>query len=481
MAFYKYSDSPTYYGDVGGTTYAFADEASFKKAGGDFNTAQTFNQATPDLVKNAPIYGQTASPGFGSTANTSNNTSIVNSADQVYNNVENLGSDIQKTQSGGVYLADLLKRLEPKPLDTSASDAYNKFLTDRQTQLEDRRKEEIARLTSSYGAESSKKEAKFAEEIRPLERKLGLLGDVPYGRNAGVQEQLQLQFTNLQNIHKAELDSLFQQREYGISQANNAFADQDFALAERQLGNVKDTEKEMYARQQDYINLALNVYGQQRKDAQEEYQKQQDAQKFLSENGITGQFYMYPGSSAVYSSQNPGVVLSYEQYKALGGQGKLGSDAFPDVQTVQGASPDYGPQYKEWLGYLAQGGTLGYPEYQNMDANRKRSVSNTTITDATGQFNLLLKQAPGSVAALKEQGYSWQAIAQMMTDQGIDPGIPEIDDALHRAFQTQPEYEIWKADESMRKKGIYEVSRTDNGKGQVIIYYSDGTRRTVDK
>lgn len=61
--FYRYSDSPTYFGDIGGKTYAFSNEADFKKAGGNFATALVYNQATPTLLKNAPIYGSpTVSP-----------------------------------------------------------------------------------------------------------------------------------------------------------------------------------------------------------------------------------------------------------------------------------------------------------------------------------------------------------------------------------------------------------------------------------
>lgn len=226
--------------------------------------------------------------------------------------------------------------------------------------------------------------------------------------------------------------------------------------------------------------MALQFSQEARAQQQADYNKQKDTLKFATDNGITKPFYMNPGSSIVYSTQNPGVGLTYEQYVQMGGQGKPGA-AFPDVQTVQGAGPDYGSQYKEWQGYQAQGGKLSYPEYQDMDANRKKSVSNTTISDATGEFKLLLMQAPGSVPALKAKGYSWQGISELFISQGIDPGTPEIDDALHRAFQPQGEYENWKEVQSHIKRGAYIVSSTKDTKGNTVNLYSDGFKETIPK
>lgn len=53
---YKYSDSPTVYGDIDGKTYAFANEKDFLGVGGNFANVQSINQATPNLVKNSQIY-----------------------------------------------------------------------------------------------------------------------------------------------------------------------------------------------------------------------------------------------------------------------------------------------------------------------------------------------------------------------------------------------------------------------------------------
>jgi len=44
------------------------------------------------------------------------------------------------------------------------------------------------------------------------------------------------------------------------------------------------------------------------------------------------------------------------------------------------ANPEHSTIYKEWIDYKSTGGKLGFNDYQTMDANRKRSTTNVSIT-----------------------------------------------------------------------------------------------------
>lgn len=102
--------------------------------------------------------------------------------------------------------------------------------------------------------------------------------------------------------------------------------------------------------------------------------------------------------------------------------------------------------YDEWQLYKSTGGKLSYNDYQTMDANRKavRNTTNINNMSPTGAYDLQVKQAPSQVANLKAQGKSWGDVVAYFNGLNIDPGSPEIDDALHRAYQSQADYEAWK-------------------------------------
>ncbi len=82
----------------------------------------------------------------------------------------------------------------------------------------------------------------------------------------------------------------------------------------------------------------------------------------------------------------------------------------------------------------------------------KPESNGSGITQEKNLFDLRVKQAPSQVAQLKAQGYGWQDIADYFSKLGIDAGNSEIDDALHRAFQNQGEYEAWKQKQTVAKK-----------------------------
>lgn len=128
-------------------------------------------------------------------------------------------------------------------------------------------------------------------------------------------------------------------------------------------------------------------------------------------------------------------VKSFEEAYARG----LVTDVKATVDVSQ-----YPTSYQEYLLAKQEGFAGDYNAYQTMDSNRKRS-NTTIINEGTKEFDLQVKQAPAQVATLKAQGRNWGEVAAYFTALGIDPGSEAIDDAMHRAFSTQEEYNAWKA------------------------------------
>jgi len=280
-------------------------------------------------------YTQVATDPNAVTGTPSTTTSPVTTSSGTRLKVDSLGNNISTAESGTFDIQGFLDKYLAAP-DSTTTDATSKLLADRQAQLEKRRTDEIARLTSTFDTEKALAEQRQTKDLEPINRKLELLKGSQIG---DMEEQLQLQRDKLVQANKLELQQLFNQRENYIAQARNAFEDADFALAESQLKNAQATQKAFYERQKDAISMALAFSQENRQQQQFKLQQQKEANdqeqarlKILSDQGIVGNFYKYAGSDSVYSSQNPGVVLTPEQYKALGGVGQAGG--WKDVQVV---------------------------------------------------------------------------------------------------------------------------------------------------
>ena len=162
--------------------------------------------------------------------------------------------------------------------------------------------------------------------------------------------------------------------------------------------------------------------------------------------------------------QNQKADISYHTIKnADGSESLLQLSTKPDGTSTQ----------KVLNGYQTGGQVVkeygGRPYVQSTDANGNivlkpvagfvKSVSGAeSLTQQNQAFELQMKQAPAQVSNLKAQGYDYGQIAEYFNKQGIDPGTPAIDDALHRAFSTQTEYEAWKQKAADAKK----ANATDN-------------------
>jgi hypothetical protein len=95
----------------------------------------------------------------------------------------------------------------------------------------------------------------------------------------------------------------------------------------------------------------------------------------------------------------PAAKLAEYEKSLTAGDYTIGNQRFSAQGVPRGpavAPPlEHSPQYKEWTDYRAGGGTLDFPAYQNMDANRHRPVS---ITNAATTDKLISEAARNIIA-----------------------------------------------------------------------------------
>lgn len=297
---YKYNDSPTVYGDIGGKTYAFGNEKDFLDVGGNFSTVQNLGQVTPELLKSSPIYSsQSTAP--TTQASTFSNFSkpapgVSNSSLAVDTAVGNLGTNINTAQNNTNLqsLLDLFKSSSESSQE--ATEKSQKLIDDRQATLDKRREEELARLNAEYDTAKATKEAQYQKDIEPTKRRLELLNSTPYGPNATLEEELKLKLSGLEQTHKLEMDTLFNSRQSYIAQAQALYEDKNFEMAESQLKAAADMEKAMYDRQQDFLNLTLKLQEEERARQKAEFEQAKSAFDFNIKYSINQPYYTLGGT-----------------------------------------------------------------------------------------------------------------------------------------------------------------------------------------
>jgi len=231
-----------------------------------------------------------------------------------------------------------------------------------------------------------------------------------------------------------------------VNDAYKAYSD----AAKQQTDNIKamqDHVDALHTQQVADLNLALN---------QKNYDLnvQQKQQTFNNDMGITSPFYQLPGSPKVYDSKT-GQEITSDQYAQMGGVGQ--DSGYSDIQVVDpSANAKHSAIYTEWKDAVSTGYKGSFTQYENEDANRKASAASNadSIGNQTKNYDLQVKQAPSQVSKLKDQGYTWQQIADYFTNLNIDPGTPAIDDALHRAFNSTSDYQSWKASNYNTNHGV---------------------------
>ena len=176
------------------------------------------------------------------------------------------------------------------------------------------------------------------------------------------------QITSIQNKKTSALQQMTSSFEssnvQGVQDAYKAY--QDFSTAQNKIITDMQTHLDNVAKDQAAQKAAdLNA--------------QKAQMTFNKDNNITSQFYQYPGSSQVFSSQT-GQPVTQQEYLAQGG-----SPDFKSIQVINndtGLQSTSGKEYEDYLKTLPQGQKpLSFNDYMNMDANRKATrVTNNTVT-----------------------------------------------------------------------------------------------------
>ncbi len=102
---------------------------------------------------------------------------------------------------------------------------------------------------------------------------------------------------------------------------------------------------------------------------------------------------------------------------------------------------------KEYVSVITRDKETGELKTENTLLGQGKVSGNADTVDEKRIYDLRVAQAPSQVSVLAKQGYGWGEIADYFIALGIDPGVKEIDDALHRQFQTQQDYDSWKANQ----------------------------------
>ena len=198
------------------------------------------------------------------------------------------------------------------------------LLAARRTELQQRRDAEVERLGKEFDSAAASQKQGQKSETGSSSMGLARIGGFDSASGQAV-------LTNLQRVHEGEQQDLLNKRQSAIALAQNAYNDKDFDLAQLQLQDARDAEKLIYDRQKDFINLSLQIKGEQRADlnsqlqqAQFDYQKQRDdkqdaksALEFSIEFGIDKPFFVVGG---VGHDTSTGEKLSFEEYIARGGK-----------------------------------------------------------------------------------------------------------------------------------------------------------------
>lgn len=208
------------------------------------------------------------------------------------------------------------------PTNSNLSDGQA-MLEARRTELQMRRDKEIERLGREFDSAATSQKQGQRSETGTSSMGLARIGGFDSASGQAV-------LTNLQRVHEGEQQDLLNKRQAAIAQAQNAYNDKDFELARLQLQDARDSEKLIYDRQKDFINLSLQLRGEQRADlnsqlqqSQFEYGKQRDklqdqrqATEFAMKHQIGTGFYFVGG---IGYDTSTGEALSKEEYIARGG------------------------------------------------------------------------------------------------------------------------------------------------------------------
>lgn len=186
------------------------------------------------------------------------------------------------------------------------------YLTQEQN-LRTQRDQEIANLTTQNQQDKTSLQTTQDNETGGSTRNLLAMGGY-LGNNSFANSYL----TSLQVSHEQSMQTLNAKYSSAVQAAQNAFTNNDFALAEKMTANAKDIQKAAQDRNDKFLAQTDKIQTEARVEQQQQIDLQKSARDYATTNGITQPFYELGGQ--LFSTADGSMVNSVDQYTALGGK-----------------------------------------------------------------------------------------------------------------------------------------------------------------
>lgn len=176
------------------------------------------------------------------------------------NGYDALGNEITTkiNTNNETYTVDNLK---------SASEANQKLIEDRLKSLESNYNANVGGIKTAYEEANRIQEGRQAKDYAGRATSLVTAGGGFLGATQSQQGVLQ----NLTETFTNEKNALMAKRDAALQAAADSYGEKNFALAQMQLKEAKDTEQEIYNRQQDFASQQLDLAKENRSQTEFEY------------------------------------------------------------------------------------------------------------------------------------------------------------------------------------------------------------------
>lgn len=178
------------------------------------------------------------------------------------------------------------------------NDANTKLIQDQMSSMDKRRADEIAGIKASYEEAARQQGARQNQDYAGRSTGLvtsggGFLGTTQ--SQQGVLQNMKVQFDQ-------EKQALMGKRDAAIQQAQNAYDDKNFALAQQLISQAKSTEQELYNRQKDFADQQLALT--------KEHRAQQEFDMGIADKKIEAYSIM---DDAEFARQNPNDITQIDK------------------------------------------------------------------------------------------------------------------------------------------------------------------------
>jgi hypothetical protein len=389
MSFYKYKDSPTVYGP-GNAAFSNPDQAFAAGVAKDWSNVQTLDQPMPNLLATpqAPPQETQMQP----------------------------QASPQPLQAPPQAQKPVMPQFTPTPYTPPQID------TSRLSSLEQQFQQNLGLSPEEQQAQTEYQnfQNSFQQGQQGIRDKV-----IPMQFITG-QLESQARTAALQEIPLQQKLAMAQAKRQAALEASK------FALSreDERVRQMKDDARYGFEQNQQNAKMmyenSLNQFEYEQSQSQNQLQMQDAARQNAIENGISSPFYEVAGT--VYRTSDNKAYSSPEEAARDGVDTKSWSNV-QKVKQEQGVDlKQYPASYQEYLLAKQDGFSGSYNDYQTMDANRKRSISNSNTTIYQGDQEAAKRETRVKQIIDSNPGEWGQAAAQI--DREFGAGTATKYDAL---------------------------------------------------